>query len=182
MQKCRIKFTVITLHLEQQSNVKNTAKNCKIYYSYSTVLCTYLSCVPYLQHVLTINRIFNPSLRWPATIPHSNSIFCIDVWDWSQIFLWKWLSLPDSEQKFWDKLRQEMYFSSILIILVGNICFLSPLVLSKWEDLAFSVCIKVCLIFNFWMLKCTIMANKTQLWILSLKNWKKHNFLKKYKN
>ena len=65
---------------------------------------------------------------------------------------------------------------------VGNICFLSPLVLSKWEDLAFSVCIKVCLFFNFWMLKCTIMANKTQLWISSLKNWKKHNFLKKYKN
>ena len=65
---------------------------------------------------------------------------------------------------------------------VGNICFLSPLVLSKWEDLAFSVCIKLCLFFNFWMLKCTIMANKTQLWILSLKNWKKHNFLKKYKN
>ena len=44
---------------------------------------------------------------------------------------------------------------------VGNICFLSPLILSKWEDLAFSVCIKVCLFFNFWMLKCTIMANKT---------------------
>ena len=65
---------------------------------------------------------------------------------------------------------------------VGNIWFLSPLVLSKWEDLAFSVYIKVCLFFNFWMLKCSIMANKTQLWILSLKNWKKHNFLKKYKN
>ena len=65
---------------------------------------------------------------------------------------------------------------------VGNICLLSPLVLSKWEDLAFSVCIKVCLFFNFWMLKCKIMANKTQVWILSLKNWKKHNFLKKYKN
>ena len=65
---------------------------------------------------------------------------------------------------------------------VENICFLSPLVLSKWEDLAFSVCIKVRLFFNFWMLKRTIMANKTQLWILSLKNWKKHNFLKKYKN
>ena len=44
---------------------------------------------------------------------------------------------------------------------VGNIWFLSSLVLSKWEDLAFSVCIKVCLFFNFWMLKCTIMANKT---------------------
>ena len=46
-------------------------------------------------------------------------------------------------------------------IRVGNICFLNPLFLSKWEDLAFSVCIKVCLFFNFWMLKCTIMANKT---------------------
>ena len=34
---------------QQQSNVKNTIKNCKIYYSYSTVLCTFLSCVPYLQ-------------------------------------------------------------------------------------------------------------------------------------
>ena len=44
---------------------------------------------------------------------------------------------------------------------VGNICFLSPLVLSNWEDLAFSVFLyflrKVCLIFNFWMIKCTIM-------------------------
>ena len=49
MQKCRFKFTVITLHLEQQSNVKNTVKNCKLDYSYSTVLCTFLSCVPYLQ-------------------------------------------------------------------------------------------------------------------------------------
>jgi len=44
---------------------------------------------------------------------------------------------------------------------VGNICFFSPLVLSKWEDLAFSVCIKVCLFFKLWTLKCTIMANKT---------------------
>jgi hypothetical protein len=49
MQKCIFKFTVITLHLEQQSNVKNTVKNCKLYYSYSTVLCTFLKCVPYLQ-------------------------------------------------------------------------------------------------------------------------------------
>ena len=136
-------------------------------------MCTYLSCVPYLQHVLTINRIFNPSLRWPATIPHSNSIFCIDVWDWSQIFLWKWLSLPDSEQKFWDKLRQEMYFSSILIILVGNICFLSPLVLSKWEDLAFSVCMlfeESAYIFQF-------LNNKMYNYVLfntfvHFKNWK----------
>jgi hypothetical protein len=38
-----------TLHLEQQSNVENTVKNCKLDYSYSTVLCTFLSCVPYLQ-------------------------------------------------------------------------------------------------------------------------------------
>ena len=45
--------------------------------------------------------------------------------------------------------------------LVGNFWFLYPLVLSKWEDLAFSVWIKVCLFFNFWMLKCTIMKNKT---------------------
>ena len=45
-------------------------------------------------------------------------------------------------------------------IRVGNIWLLSPLVLSKWEDLAFSVCIKVRLFFKFWMLKCTIMANK----------------------
>ena len=44
---------------------------------------------------------------------------------------------------------------------VGNIWFLSPLVLSKWEDLAFSVCIKVCLFFSFWMLKCTNVFNKT---------------------
>jgi hypothetical protein len=36
MQKCRFKFTVITLHLEQQSNVKNT-------------VCTFFSCVRYLQ-------------------------------------------------------------------------------------------------------------------------------------
>ena len=35
--------------------------------------------------------------------------------------------------------------------LVGNICFMPPLVLSKSEDLAFSVCIKVCLFFNFLM-------------------------------
>ena len=49
VQKCKFKFTVIMLHLEQQSNVKNTVKNCKIYCSYSTVLCTFLSCVPYLQ-------------------------------------------------------------------------------------------------------------------------------------
>ena len=71
---------------------------------------------------------------------------------------------------------------SQVVAKVGNICLLSPLVLSKWEDLAFSVCIKVCIFFNFWMLKCTIMANKTWLWILSLKIWKKTNFLKKYKN
>jgi hypothetical protein len=49
MQKCIFKFTVITLHLEQQSNVKNSVKNCKLYYSYSTVLCTFLKCVQYLQ-------------------------------------------------------------------------------------------------------------------------------------
>ena len=49
MQKRIFKFTVITLCLEQQSNVKNTVKNCKLYYSYSTVLCTFLKCVPYLQ-------------------------------------------------------------------------------------------------------------------------------------
>ena len=49
MQKCRFKFTVIKLHLEQQSNVKNTVKNCKLDYSYSIVLCTFISCVPYLQ-------------------------------------------------------------------------------------------------------------------------------------
>ena len=47
------------------------------------------------------------------------------------------------------------------INMVGNIWFLSPLVLSKWEDLAFSVLRKVCLFFNFWMIKCTIMLNKT---------------------
>ena len=52
MQKCKFKFTVITMHLEQKSNVKNTVKNCKLDYSYSTVLCTFLSCVPYLQCVL----------------------------------------------------------------------------------------------------------------------------------
>ena len=49
MQKCRFIFTVITLHLEQQSNEKDTVNNCKLDYSYSTVLCTFLSCVPYLQ-------------------------------------------------------------------------------------------------------------------------------------
>ena len=49
MQKCIFKFTVITLHLEQQSNVKNKVKKCKLDYSYSTVMCTFLSCVPYLQ-------------------------------------------------------------------------------------------------------------------------------------
>ena len=32
---------------------------------------------------------------------------------------------------------------------------------SRRENLAFSVLRKVCLFFNFWMLKCTIMANKT---------------------
>jgi hypothetical protein len=56
MQKCRFKFTVITLHLEQQSNVKNTVKNCNLDYSYSTVLCTFLSCVPYLQCRKTIDQ------------------------------------------------------------------------------------------------------------------------------
>jgi hypothetical protein len=57
MQKCRFKFTVLTLHLEQQSNVKNTVKNCKLDYSYSTVLCTFIKCVPYLQCSTLVSAI-----------------------------------------------------------------------------------------------------------------------------
>ena len=30
----------------------------------------------------------------------------------------------------------------------------------------------MCLFFNFWMMKCKIMSNKTKLCILSFKNWK----------
>ena len=54
MQKCRFKFTGITLHLEQQANVKTTVKNCKRDYSYSTVLCTFLTCDPYLPFLMEI--------------------------------------------------------------------------------------------------------------------------------
>jgi hypothetical protein len=125
---------------------------------------------------------------------------------------------------FWDFSQSEKLSETK----VGNIWFLSPLVLSKWEDLAFSVSIlfeksvfilqflndkmhtyvkknitknfiikelknkhtflktektkfsrrenlassvlrKVCLFFNFWIIKCTNALNKTYLCILSFK-------------
>ena len=56
MQKCRwynnplyFKFTVISLHLEQQLHVENTVENCKLDYSalqWFTVLCTIVSICP----------------------------------------------------------------------------------------------------------------------------------------
>ena len=55
---------------------------------------------------------------------------------------------------------------------VGNIWFLSPLVLSKWEDLAFSVCIifeKSVFIFQFLNDE---MHNYVKHNCFSLKNWK----------
>jgi hypothetical protein len=79
MKKCRFKFTVITLHLEQQSNVENTVKNCKLDYSYSTVLCTFLSCVPYLQ-CLYRQAILNKSQKmqnkvWNFDLPSNHYVF-----------------------------------------------------------------------------------------------------------
>ena len=63
----------------------------------------------------------------------------------------------------------------LCLIRVGNICFLSPLVLSKWEDLAFSVCIifeKSVFIFQFLKGKMHNYVCLTYLCILLFKNWK----------
>ena len=51
------------------------------------------------------------------------------------------------------------------LIKVRNIWFFSPLILSKWEIPQLSQFVyflrQVCSFFNFWMIKCTIMSNKT---------------------
>ena len=61
-----------------------------------------------------------------------------------------------------------------------NVWFLSTLVLSKWEIPQLSRFVyflrKVCSFFNFWMIKCTSMSNKTWLWISSFKNWNINTF------
>ena len=65
---------------------------------------------------------------------------------------------------------------SITMVLGGKyLVFVSSRSVEIRGSSAFSVCIflrKVCLFFNFWMKKCTIMFCLTQLCILSFKNWK----------
>ena len=63
-QKCRwynnplyFKFTVISLHLEQQLNVKNTMENCKLDYSGLLYFVHLFPCVPYLQCSENICRV-----------------------------------------------------------------------------------------------------------------------------
>ena len=69
---------------------------------------------------------------------------------------------------------------------MGNICFLSPLVLSKWEDLAFSVCMlfeESVFIFQFSnnkMHNYVLFHTFVHFIIQKLKN--KHTFFKKYAN
>ena len=68
--------------------------------------------------------------------------------------------------------QMKAIFTSLWYSKVGNIWFLSPLVLSKWEDLAFSVCIifeKRVFIFQFLN---DGMHNYVKHNCFSLKNWK----------
>ena len=51
------KFIVISLHLEQQSNGKNTMENCKLDYSGLLYFVHLFPCVPYLQCSENICRV-----------------------------------------------------------------------------------------------------------------------------
>ena len=81
------------------------------------------------------------------------------------------------------KVLLKIFFETAM---VGNICFLSPLVLSKLEDLAFSVCMlfeESVFIFQYLnneMHKCVKKNIIVHFIIKKLKNI--HTFLKKYKN
>ena len=64
MQKCRwynnplyFKFAVLSLHLEQQPNVKSTMENCKLDYSGLLYFVNLFPCVPYLQCSENICRV-----------------------------------------------------------------------------------------------------------------------------
>ena len=94
------------------------------------------------------------------------------------LFCCQWWSDYHDQEVFWENWALEAVEASK----VGNIWFLNPLVLSKWEDLAFSVC----MLFEESVFIFQFLNNKMHNYVLfntfvhfiiqKLKN--KHTFLK----